>query len=191
MAGMGLRLAQSQGMEGSTGNLHEFAISPSETTAIFSGDVVALNAAGFIEEASGATDNNDFDILGVFAGCKYVDVDGSFKFSSFWDGNSGRTEIKAQVIMPVGAQFLVRGHASGTYTQANTVGHRFGIDYTAGSTVYGDSRITLSQSAAATGPLLVHRLAPLTTEPANTWSSAEPWFIATVVRPQGNIAVAS
>lgn len=179
MAGYGLRLARSQGQEGFTGNLAEFAISPSNTAAIFAGDPVVLSS-GFLVEATGAANNNDFAILGVFTGCRYVEADGSIKFRPFWDGAAGRSNIMASVALPTNGVFQIYGKAGTTYTQA-AIGARYGLTYGAGSTVYGDSRSTLGAAAAATtGPLIVQGLAKY---PGNVIGMDQPVFEVTVVRP--------
>lgn len=185
MAGFGLKLLRSVGPDGFTGNQIEYDISPSNTNPIYAGDLVRLSG-GFVIEATGAANNNDFSPLGVFLGCRYVDSNGSFKFKRFWDGAAGRTGIKAMIAVPEGATFLIKGTAGSTYTQANTIGARFGVTYTAGSTVYGDSRVRLGASSAGTGPLMVHRLVDA---PYNAFNATEPLFEVVVVRKQGFMAL--
>lgn len=187
MAGNGLRLVMSQGMEGFTGNLREFDIDPTNTGAIYYGDVVAWAASGFVAEATGATDNDDFDILGIFMGCRYVDTDGSIQYSKHWDGGANRSDIRAHVAMPAGCMITIKGDATGTYTKANTEGHRFGIDYAAGSAVTGVSAVNLGAAADSAGPILIHGLHSGVV--GNSYSSDEPVFIGTIVRPQGAPAV--
>lgn len=182
MAAMGLRLVRSQGMEGFSGNLNEFPIDPTNANSIFTGDPVILNA-GFVEEATGGAGNNDFDIVGVFMGCRFVGVDGSYEFRNHWDGGAGREQIFAHVAMPPHSLFHIRG-AGGGYTQAD-IGTRKGMVYNAGSTIYGDSRSSLGAAGAsvATGPLLVHRLVDL---PGNTFDLDDPVFEVSIVRDQGH-----
>lgn len=182
MAGQGLRLVRSQGMEGFTGNLIEFPIDPTDTQEIYYGDVVNWAADGFITEGSGAANNDDFDILGVFAGCRYHDSDGSVEHRMHWDGGANRTNIRGSIAMPAHGMFKVRGNSGGTYTRANTIGHRFGVRYVAGSASTGMSAVTLGLAAAGTGPLLVHSLLDI---PHNAFTSTEPWFLCTIVRPEG------
>jgi hypothetical protein len=185
MAGFGLKILRSSGPDGYTGNSAEFPISPSNTGKIFTGDAVRLSS-GFVIEATGGADNDDFTILGVFQGVRYVDVDGSFVFKKYWDGVAGRTDIRAMVALPEGATFLIKGMVGATYTQAN-IGSRYGLDYTIGSEVYGDSRVRLAAAAAGTGPLLLQRLVRA---PRNAFNSVEPLFEVSVVRRQVQFALA-
>lgn len=182
MPGMGFRLARSMGMEGSTGNLHDYEINPANTAPIYRGDLVRLNG-GFVQEASGGVSSADFDILGVFWGCKFVDGNGGFNFEHMWDGRTGAKNIQAQVaVMPAGATLLVRGQdAPATYTAAD-VGTRKGITYAAGIAATGQSRVSLGAPGAsvATGPLRVLRQVDL---PDGVPDAAlGPWFEVSVVR---------
>jgi hypothetical protein len=142
-------------MEGSTGNLREFPINPANANAIFTGDLVRLNA-GYVIEASGAATGADFDVLGVFMGCRYVEADGSFRFKQMWDGGAGRTQCWAHVMVPIGATLMVPGQSGATYTAAD-IGTRKGIVYAAGNTRTGYSGMRLGAPGAtvATGPLVV------------------------------------
>lgn len=179
MAGFGLKIVRSTGPAGFVGNMAEFPIAPNNANPIFTGDLVRL-ASGVLVEATGAADNNDFSPLGVFQGCRYEDADGSFTFKPYWDGNSGRSNVRGIVALPDTATFLIKGTPAGTYTQA-LIGSRFGVNYAAGSTVYGDSRVRLGASAAAasTGPL---RLLRLVDAPFNAFDKDEPLFEVTFAR---------
>jgi len=181
MAGYGLRLVRTPGVEGFTGNLNEYDISPPYTSKMHTGDPVTF-ASGYINRAVTA-DSVNFEIAGVFAGCRYTDSDGSIKFKPYWDGVASRTNIKAMVIAPFAAMFWIKGETGQTYTQAD-IGTQMGVNYAAGNDTYGDSRITLSNasSAASTGPLFVHRLADL---PGMTIGQDEPVFEVSIVRPIG------
>ena len=182
MAGFGLKIVRSQGPEGFSGNTNEYDIDPANTGTIFTGDPVILNANGFVAEATGGATNADFNILGVFVGCRFVDSDGSYRFRQFWSGGAGRTLCKAFIALPPVGMFVIKGAAGTTYTRAGTFGRRFGMTYAPGSTVYGDSRSSLGAATAVTGPLLVHSLADL---PKNSFSVPEPLFLCSIARPQG------
>lgn len=186
MAGFGFKLGRSQGMEGFTGNLNEFPIDPADTNSIFTGDPVILTAAGVVTEASGnsAGDLAAAPVLGIFMGCRYVDVDGDYEFRNFWDGNTGRSNVVAHVALPPHQLYYVKMTAAATQA---AVGTRRLINYAAGSTQYGDSRVRLGAVNAA-GPFLIHRLAPL---PGNAWTNAEPIVEAACVAQQGTFASAA
>lgn len=153
MSGMGFRLARSKGMEGSTGNLHEYPIATGYSTEIFRGDLVTLNA-GNVQVSDGSAGSK---ILGVFWGCKYEDTDGSIKFARMWDGNAGRSNIKASVILPFGANLLVKGKEGQNYTQADIGVLKPADASVAGDSATGQSRQTLGNAGAsvATAPLVV------------------------------------
>jgi hypothetical protein len=165
MSGMGFRLARSQGMEGSTGNLNEFPIAPGNTNKIFRGDLVTLNG-GKVEVTDGAAGEK---VLGIFWGCKYVAADGSFEFRPMWDGVPGRKDILAHVaVMPAGSTMLVRGQPGAAYTDAD-VGTRKAADVTAvGDPLSGMSRATLGAPGATvpTAALVVLRKVDIPASPA-------------------------
>ena len=178
MAGFGLRLGRSQGMEGYTGNTFDFPIDPATADAIFTGDPVVLSG-GYVE-ASGTT---TAAILGVFNGCKYVDNDGSYEFRSFWDGNTGRSEVMASICMPGSSMFHVKLAAPSS--QAAAVGNTAALTAAAGNAQYGDSRYVATLGA---GPLVIHRLAPL---PGNAWTNAQPIVEVSVALQQGTASDAA
>ena len=179
MAGFGLRLGRSQGMEGYTGNLNEFLIDPTNANAIFTGDPVVLNG-GYIEaEATGTA-----PLLGVFFGCRYVDVDGDYEFRNFWDGNTGRSNIVAHVALPTHQMFHAKMAAPGSIAD---VGTRRALTAASGSTQYGDSRYLIG-AVNASGPVQIHRLANL---PGNDWANAEPIVECSIVLQQGTASDAA
>jgi hypothetical protein len=180
---MGLRHCRSMGMEGSTGNLREFRISPSNTNAIYSGDLVRL-ASGFVVEASGAATGADFEALGVFMGVRYVDPEGGYQYRKHWDGGAGRTNCWAHVAVATGATFMIAGQAGATYTQAD-IGTRKGIVYAAGNPVTGFSAARLGAPGATvgTGPLKV-------IQAIDDVDPGGPYFEVEIVRTQALPAAA-
>lgn len=169
MAGFGLRLGRSQGMEGFTGNHFEYLIDPANTNLIFTGDPVLLNA-GYIEEASGNTQGNitpSAPLTGVFAGCRYVDQNGDYQYRQYWDGAAGRSDVYAYVAHPAHTFFHVRGQAGTNFNQTD-VGTRFELFYNPGEVATGDSRVTLGQAAPTTGSVVLRGLADI---PGNAWAA--------------------
>ena len=170
MAGVGLRLGRSQGMEGYTSNLNEFAIDPANTNLIFMGDPVVMNG-GYVEDFAANVDGPvaGAPIVGVFAGVRYVAANGDYEFMNHWDGGAGRTDIKAHVSQPPHQNYHVKMDATVPITQAD-MGTRRALIHAAGSVPYGDSRVTCGAVDAA-GPVVIQRLVDL---PNNTFASAEP-----------------
>ena len=184
MAGFGLRIARSMGMEGFTGNTFEYPIDPENTNLIFSGDPVILNG-GFMEEVSGNTPGaiTPGPILGAFSGCRYVAANGDYEFERYWDGGAGRAEIFGMVSMPAHSRFYVKGTSGVDYQQA-LVNSRFALNYADGSPQYGDSRVSLG-AVDASGAAQLHGLAPL---PNNVWGTDEPILEISIVAQQGSAA---
>lgn len=69
------------------------SIDPTYATSIWNGDMVSLNGNNVEQAATNTT------MVGTFLGCKYVEADGTIKFSPYWPGVSdGKTDIEAVTI---------------------------------------------------------------------------------------------
>lgn len=154
MSKLGFRLARSKGMEGSTGNLHEFPIDPANTTPIFRGDLVTLNG-GFVEVSDGAASAK---ILGIFWGVSFTDVEGNIVFNRMWRGNTGASNIRAHVaLMPAGATMFVGVDDTAIYTAADIGTLKEAAAGPGGNIVTGFSSQILGAPGAsvANAPLIV------------------------------------
>jgi hypothetical protein len=90
--------------------LSEYTIAAAYSTAIFRGDLVELTGTtNQIQQAAAANSDN----LGVFWGCEYVDAAGKQKFSKYWPGTAGATNIRAYVWADPDTLFLIRTDATG------------------------------------------------------------------------------
>ena len=69
-----------------------YTIATGYATAIYKGQPVILNTNGTITAGTAAA-----DILGVFAGCEYVDANGKPTVSNNWPASQTATNIKAYV----------------------------------------------------------------------------------------------
>ena len=182
---MGFRFGRSAGMEGSTGNLHDHPISPTNTDQIFTGDPVILNA-GFVEAfAAGAV--VDTDILGIFQGCKSILPDGSVHYAQYWDGNPNQTNIMAQVSVAGSAStFLAELGINGATAWADVMrGRRVGFTAAAGNTATGASGAYITNgAAAAAGPFVIRGPADIP-----EYQSNRIWVEVGCARPQLGMAV--
>ena len=127
-----------------------YPIAAAYTTAIFRGDVVEGVAAGGIELAEAGNVDN----LGVFWGCEYDDAAGAHHFSPYWPGTASCTNIVAYVYDDPNIIFQIQSDATGAAVADVHMGAD--IEYVAGSTATGVSKVNLDVSAglAATGTAL-------------------------------------
>jgi hypothetical protein len=88
---------------GGVQRLMEYPIAPTNAVPIYNGDAVILNGG----ELEVAADNTASQEVGVFLGCMYVNASGEQKFSPYWDGAAGSTEIKAIVSSDPGVTYRV------------------------------------------------------------------------------------
>jgi hypothetical protein len=131
------------GMLSSAKNIpvHEYDITPA-ATAIFSGDPVIAATDGSITVAAATN-----PIIGIFAGVKYYDAQGVYHIKPNHDATATYTNIKALVYDDPDTIFEVLANADVT---AANVGAQYDFVYAAGSTVNGNSGVTLGISTLGT-----------------------------------------
>lgn len=171
MAGFGLRIAKSQGMEGFTGNTSNFPISTSNTNPMFVGDPVVLSG-GFCQAATVAAN----PILGVFLGWEDEGVEAPYgskgqPFNRNWTATDGAraNSPSAKVAIPSHAMFWIKGESGVNFAAATSIGAAHPFVINAGDAAYGDSRWTLG--APGPGACIVHRLVDM---PGNSWGTGGP-----------------
>ena len=132
-------------------------------TAIFQGDLVALDPNGTITRvAAGGTGL----ILGVFNGCEYTDpTTGKATFTNSYPGLVAADDIMANVIDDPNATFEVQ--SDGTFAAAD-IGGNFDILATAGDTTSGISREELDQSTIAATATLPLKAIDVSQDPENS-----------------------
>lgn len=82
--------------------LVEYPMESGYSTSIFNGDIVVLNATGFVELAADSAAN-----IGVFVGVMYVNAQGEQKFAPMWTGATAGTDIQVLVSADVGVTYKV------------------------------------------------------------------------------------
>lgn len=128
-------------------------------TKIYSGDVVRLANTGYIELAS----PGDTNLIGVFAGCQYVNALGEFQFSPYWPAPGSvlsGTEVEARVYDDPGLTFIVQTATGTAFTQTMCGNNADFISTHAGSDVYGvgGQELDISAAAAPTANFRIHGL---------------------------------
>lgn len=138
------------------GSTRLIPIASGSTTAIFNGDVVNLGSTGTLGKDVGTATATP---VGVFLGCTYTDPTFGKTFRQFYPGGLAIADIMAYVIDDPNALFKVAVTAAGTSTIGNVsravVGENSALIQTAGSTVTGNSRVSISSTTATASTLPV------------------------------------
>jgi len=159
---------------------NEYPIAVGYTTAIYRGDLVEMANDGTIAAAAAQNADN----LGVFWGCEYIDPTGSKKFSPYWPGTASCTSIKAQVYDDPNIIFQIQSDATGF--AAADVGQLVDIEYVAGDTKTGISKVNADVSAGTATTNMTLRLLRLVDDGVNAagaYSVGEVAIIEHVMRP--------
>jgi hypothetical protein len=148
------------------GQTRQIPIGQNETTAIFYGDVVTLNANGNITKV---TTTATATTIGVFLGCTYIDPNTSQPvYKQYYPGAVNVAGIEAYVQDDPDQLYKVAVASSGTtigfLTQA-AVGKNAALVQNTGSTVTGDSKNAV-QNATNTGTTLPLRVVDVVPETA-------------------------
>lgn len=156
---------------------NEYVIANGESSAIYQGDPVVLNANGSISVGSSA----GAELIGIFNGCFYTDpTTQKPTYSNFYPGGIAADDIVANVIDDPNALFEVKiDDANGGQAQ---VGSNANIaTYSAGSSRDGVSNVALDGSSFATSSAANFRVVSLSTDPDNNdYSSANASIIVKI-----------
>jgi hypothetical protein len=157
---------------------NDYPINPTYTTAIFSGDVVKGNADGTINVAAAG----EAAPIGVFCGCTYVNAQGLQKYSQYWTGETGATNIVAHVYDDPNIIFQAQANATGL--AATDLNNLTDMDtYAAGNTRTGKSACVLSGTVGTTGKAFrVLRLINDGVNVAGAYANVEVIFVQHALR---------
>jgi hypothetical protein len=156
---------------------NEYVIANGESSAIYQGDPVVLNANGSISVGSSA----GAELIGIFNGCFYTDpTTQKPTYSNFYPGGVAASDIVANVIDDPNALFEVKvDDTNGGQAQ---VGSNANIaTYSAGSTRDGVSNVALDGSSFTTNAAANFRVVSLSTDPDNSdYASANASIIVKI-----------
>lgn len=146
--------------------MSEYPIASGESDAsIFTGDLVVLDADGYIAAAA-ATDTN---IVGVFAGCTYTNTSGEIVYAKHWtSGTTTQGSAAATANVYDDPDVVYAAQHDGTGVLADN-GATFDILATAGSTANGRSSMEIDTSTTGTGGQV--RQIGLINRPDNAWGA--------------------
>jgi hypothetical protein len=160
----GFRPVKGQGAGYTAVGSNEYVIANGESSAIYQGDPVVLNANGSISVGSTA----GAELIGIFNGCFYDDpTTKKPTFSNFYPGGVAQDNMKAFVFDDPNMLFEVKvDDTNGGQAQ---VGSNANIaTYSAGSTNDGVSNVALDGSSFATSSAANFRVVSLSTDPDNS-----------------------
>ena len=159
---------------------NDYPIAVGYTTAIYKGDLVEMANDGTITASAAANADN----LGVFWGCSYKDPTGAKVFSNYWPGTASCTDIVAHVYDDPNIIFAIQSDATGF--AAADVGQLVDIEYVAGSTLTGVSKVNADVSAGTATTNMTLRLLRIVDDGINAagaYSIGEVLIIEHVMRP--------
>ena len=160
----GFRPVKGQGAGYTAVGSNEYVIANGESSAIYQGDPVVLNANGSISVGSTA----GAELIGIFNGCFYDDpTTKKPTFSNFYPGGVAQDNMKAFIFDDPNMLFEVKvDDTNGGQAQ---VGSNANIaTYSAGSSNDGVSNVALDGSSFATSSAANFRVVSLSTDPDNS-----------------------
>lgn len=134
---------------------NEYPIASGLASNIFNGDLVVLKNDGKLDKAAAG----DITIIGVFAGVRWTDADGSARFEKYWPTGQvtqGAQDAVALVYDDPHTVFEVQCLTGTVFAQTH-VGNNADINAGAGNTLTGRSAhsIDISAAAAATAQIRI------------------------------------
>lgn len=170
----GLRPINLIGGQVFAGSTRQIPIASGESTNIFFGDVVAIDATnGTIVKVTNVGSNADqfpAGVVGVFLGCTYTDPTLKYKLNSqYWPASTVASDAMAYVCDDPDTLFQIQANGSVAQT---ALGANFPIIQTAGSTTTGDSKIALNAAGGNTTSTIAFRLVDFVNGPFSTVGDA-------------------
>jgi hypothetical protein len=121
-----------------------YTIGSAYGSAIGYGDAVLLNTDGTLNIATAGA-----DILGVFAGCEYIDASGKPTVSKNWVAGTVATNVKAYVYDDADNLFEVQVAATGTGYVQTAIGAQANLVFNAPNATTGQSTSALNATLIA------------------------------------------
>lgn len=162
-APFGFRASRHQSGYGTRG-VGKYTIGSTYGTSIFTGDPVVLNTDGTLNIGTATN-----DILGIFAGCEYIDATGKPTTSAYWPAGITATNIVAYVYDDPAMEFVVQADGA---IAATAVGAQADLVTGTGSTATGISAYGLNHTVEAGGAQGQFRILGLYEAQDNAWGDS-------------------
>lgn len=129
-------------------------IQSTNTTAIFYGDPVEPNAAGYIIQGTGSA-----SIAGIFVGCKYLSTSQKRTvWSNYWPGSDNNGNVEAYYVNDPNAIWTVSGDSSTSLWVQAAINANCGYAIGTGNTATGVSGAYLDSTTINTTSTLPFRV---------------------------------
>jgi hypothetical protein len=156
-----------------------YFVSTAYATAIYPGDLVVLSATtGGLIQCGSVTTTTDTNVIGIFAGCNYVDTNGR-PTDGAWPGTTTNTKVVAYVYDDKDLTAVVQNAAA--LTAAN-IGDQATYVVGSPSTLFKRSAAVAS-ATTETGPVRILGLAPIV---GNDWGTNQKVIVNFVNRADAN-----
>jgi hypothetical protein len=140
------------------GATQQLPIASTYNTAIYNGDVVLVNGGNIRKSAvtsDSTTDKANNATYGVFLGVQYTNSQGQTVQAQYYPGNASASNAIAYVVMDPVAEFKVAvtyaGNSTISSTTAAAVGTNLALIQGTGSTVTGNSGVSVAAPSAGAG----------------------------------------
>lgn len=170
----GLRPVSLIGGQAFAGSTRQIKITSGYATAIFNGDIVAIDATNGtivkVTNVGSAADQFPAGVVGVFLGCTYTDPTLKYKLNSqYWPAGTVAADAMAYVCDDPDTLFQIQ--ANGQVPQT-ALGGNFPVIQTAGSAATGNSKNALNAAGGATTSTIGLRLVDFVDGPFSTVNDA-------------------
>jgi hypothetical protein len=136
-------------------------IQSTNTTAIYFGDPVEPNAAGYIIQGTGS-----ITIAGVFVGCKYLSTSQKRTvWSNWWPGSDNNGNVEAYIVNDPNAQFVASADSSTSLWVQSAINSNVGYAIGSGNTASGISGAYLDSTTLNTTSTLPFRVVGYVIDP--------------------------
>jgi hypothetical protein len=141
-----------------------FKILNGDATDMLQGDLMKMNAGGYVEPSTAAA---DVAIVGVFVGCEYTNSEGERVWSNKYTDTISRDDTMAFVnVNPFQLYKIAIANAGvNTTFDQSEIGNSWDIEYNTGDTTLGLSGMTIDSGETGTdGPTAQLRIVALTND---------------------------
>jgi len=163
----GLRSINMVGGQSMTGSVRHIPIASGYATNICFGDVVIYASDGTLEIATTGDEP-----VGVFMGCAYTDSTQGFLNRQYWPASQVASDAVGYVLDDPDALYKVVVCATGTTTPATLarsacINYNYNLEFNAGSTTTGNSKMGIDDGTGATTATLPLRVIDVVEETKN------------------------